>query len=74
MSIQFLTHITSEGERWDLLAWNYYGDPALFRPIVMANPSVPIEPVFQGGMKILIPVIQQSNVERSDLPPWKRIS
>jgi len=24
---QFILHITTAGERWDLLAWQYYGDP-----------------------------------------------
>ncbi|MDJ4912435.1 tail protein X, partial [Salmonella enterica] len=23
----FLEHITRDGERWDSLAWQYYGDP-----------------------------------------------
>jgi len=23
---QFITHISANGDRWDLLAWNYYGD------------------------------------------------
>ncbi|HFV0367875.1 TPA: tail protein X, partial [Escherichia coli] len=23
----FLEHVTRDGERWDSLAWQYYGDP-----------------------------------------------
>ena len=23
---QYITHISSDGDRWDLLSWNYYGD------------------------------------------------
>lgn len=69
---QFLRHITYAGERWDLLAWNYYGDPTNYSIIIMANPRVPIEPVFEAGLTIAIPIIQQHNILTSnDLPPWK---
>jgi phage tail protein X len=73
-SQQFITHITASGERWDLLAWNYYGDPTQFGPIVMANPMVPIEPVFEAGILLLIPILQEASVVPADLPPWKQIT
>ncbi|HDY1642291.1 TPA: tail protein X, partial [Escherichia coli] len=25
--MMFLEHVTRDGERWDSLAWQYYGDP-----------------------------------------------
>jgi len=67
-----MTHISSAGERWDLLAWNYYGDPTLFGPLIMANPEVPIEPVLEAGLTIIVPILQNTNVVAVDLPPWKR--
>ncbi|MGH7905012.1 MAG: tail protein X [Candidatus Binataceae bacterium] len=69
---QFIQHVTAAGERWDWLSWIYYGDPALYSAIIMANPGIPIEPVFEAGRIIAIPVIQKSNVMTADLPPWKR--
>jgi hypothetical protein len=71
VSSQFLTHISSSGERWDLLAWKYYGDPSLFGPIVLANPNLPIEPVLGAGLTVLIPVLRKSGVTTANLPPWK---
>jgi phage tail protein X len=71
-SPQYITHISSNGERWDLLSWNYYGDPTLFGPIIMANPGISIEPVLGAGLKVTIPVLQKSGVTSVDLPPWKR--
>ncbi len=68
---QFILHITTAGERWDLLAWQYYGDPTDYSPIIMANPNVPIEPVFDAGISIAVPILQQSAVATADLPPWK---
>ena len=69
---QFITHISSDGDRWDLLAWNYYGDPTLFGPIVMANPAILIEPVLSAGLTVVIPVLQKASVTTVNLPPWKR--
>lgn len=74
MSDQLLTHITAAGERWDLVAWKYYGDPTLYGPIVMANPDISIEPVFEVGLTIMIPVLQKSNATSVSLPPWKNNS
>ena len=69
---QIITHISADGDRWDLLAWHYYGDPTIYSPIVMANPRIPIEPVLSAGIKIMIPVLRKSIVVTADLPPWKR--
>ena len=68
---QFIRHVTYAGERWDLLAFRYYGDPTNYETIIMANPLVPIEPVFEAGIIIAIPIIPQQNVISSNLPPWK---
>jgi len=67
---QYILHITRAGERWDLLAWRYYGDPTDYSPIIMANPDVAIEPVFDAGISIAVPIIQKSALV-VDLPPWK---
>ncbi len=68
---QFIQHVTYAGERWDLLAFQYYGDPTNYEVIIMANPLVPIEPVFEAGIVIAIPIIQQQSIVTSSLPPWK---
>ncbi len=68
---QFILHITRAGERWDLLAWRYYGDPTDYNPLIMANPGVAIEPVFDAGISIAVPIVQKSMPVSVDLPPWK---
>ncbi len=73
----YIPHLTVAGERWDQLAWHYYGDPTLYGPIVMANPSIPIEPLFEAGLTIGIPLLSSpttATVPQADLPPWQRIS
>ena len=71
-SDQFIVHTTTSGERWDLLAFQYYGDATEYSPIIMANPNVPIEPVFEAGISIAIPILQKSAIVTTNLPPWRR--
>ena len=68
----FLEHVTREGERWDSLAWQYYGDPMGYPRIIAANPHVAITPVLPSGL-LLIPVIEaEEATTEEDTPPWLR--
>jgi phage tail protein X len=70
---RFIEHITRAGQRWDTLAWQYYGDALGYERIVAANPHIPIVPTLPGGVKVLIPVIEEPAVlTGEELPPWKR--
>jgi phage tail protein X len=71
---EFIPHITTAGERWDTLAWKYYGDATLFGPIIQTNPQIAIEAVFEAGLNIGVPilVVNQAAQNQNDLPPWKR--
>jgi len=73
-NLQYITHISADGDRWDLLSWKYYGDPTLFGPIVMANPGIPIEPVLVAGLAVSIPLLLKKDMVAVNLPPWKRIN
>jgi len=72
VAAQIIVHITSAGERWDLLAWKYYGDATFYAAIIMANPLVLIAPVFEAGVSIVVPVIRNAPAAPISLPPWKR--
>jgi len=74
MAVQdVLVHITGEGDRWDLLAWEYYGDASLYETIIAANPEVMIDPILASGIRLLIPISEDAElIDTGDLPPWKR--
>lgn len=76
MTAEVLEHITTEGDRWDMIAWKYYGDATLYEPIIAANPEVQMLPVLPSGIKLLIPVLEEDSAGTitadEDLPPWKR--
>ncbi|KAA0972783.1 tail protein X [Pseudomonas sp. ANT_H12B] len=67
----FITHVTTEGERWDQLAWRYYGDAHRYLPIVQANPHVPITAILPSGLTLAIPILEPVT-SAQDLPPWMR--
>jgi phage tail protein X len=67
----YLTHITTEGERWDQLAARYYGDALSYEIIVAANPDVPLASTLPGGLALAIPVVERADLS-DELPPWKQ--
>lgn len=68
-------YITIQGDRLDTIAFKAYGDATLFGKIQEANPNMPSTDVFEGGVKILIPIIDVSNtIDSALLPPWKRVN
>lgn len=68
-----LRHITLDGERWDSLAWRYYGSANAFERILRANPDLAMHTVLPSGLTVWIPVVELENiVPVEELPPWKR--
>jgi phage tail protein X len=70
-SQQYIVHVTRAGERWDLLAWRFYGDATKYGDIIVANPGVPIVPVFDAGVAVRIPLLAHGAALGAGLPPWK---
>lgn len=75
----YLEYVTSPGDRWDLIAYAYYGDGMRIAPLLRANPDLvgdadgPTGLVFKGGITLRIPVLEQNVVAQNQLPPWKRV-
>lgn len=69
----YLNHLTKDGDRWDLIAWRYYGDVNQVPLLIEANPHVPVVEVLPGGLNLAIPVIElDAATALEELPPWKR--
>ncbi len=81
----YTEHITSEGERWDTVAYKAYGtvdDITLedgstvnaIAHILTANRGFAIMPILEAGMRLLIPIIPTVAIEidTNELPPWKQ--
>ena len=74
--ITAIEHITREGERWDSIAWHYYGDATAYGRIIEANPALDIRSTLPSGQVVLVPVLPLAEASQAlqdeELPPWKR--
>ncbi|SMX29165.1 Phage Tail Protein X [Pelagimonas phthalicica] len=75
----YLEHKTVAGDRWDMLAWKYYGDASKQTILLEANRELYLEPIrvpdliLAPGITLKVPVLEAEQVAlESDLPPWKR--
>ncbi len=67
-----IEHITRDGERWDQIAQQYYGDPLRYAPLIAANPGLAIEPILPSGVRLIVPLLEPSTTNTENLPPWMR--
>lgn len=78
MSQEYFLHTTDHGERWDLIAYHFYGDAKMYQPIVRANPEISarydgfIPLVLPKGTELRIPVLDLQPAASDSLPIWKR--
>lgn len=69
---EYYSYITKDNDRWDLISHRFYNNPNLYEKIIKANPEVAIEPILQAGIKLKIPVLEESETIKFELPPWKK--
>lgn len=66
------------GDRWDLLAYDHYGNVKYQSIIIKANieaytnSQTKLPLILKAGTKIIIPIIEDDEIDESLLPPWKR--
>lgn len=71
--MEYIEHTAKQGDRWDTLAFQYYGDAFGFERLVVANPHIPIRPFIAPGTLVAIPLIEPDDVGiTEDMPPWKQ--
>ena len=69
----YAQHISKPNDRWDLIAFAFYGDAFLIGPIIEANPSLTLAPILTAGTLVLVPVLDNlpATITQS-VPPWKQ--
>lgn len=72
--IQSINYTVKEGERWDSLAWKFYGSVKAMDALIEANPTIPLSAVLPAGMQVIVPILDNTSdtVISTNLPPWKR--
>ena len=68
-----LVYIASDMDRWDSLAYDFYGDSALIAPLMAANPEIlPNQVYLPSGAKIVVPQLPPQEQEETTVKaPWK---
>ncbi len=71
--MEYIEHITLDGDRWDQIATLYYGDASRISPLAEANEHLLLLPVLPGGLPVRVPILEDdNNLLPEELPPWKR--
>ncbi len=63
------TYITKQGDTWDLMAYDLYGDEKYMRYLLEANWPLLDTLVFSSGTKVLVPDLPEETDE--DRPFWR---
>lgn len=69
---EYYSYITQDNDRWDLIAYKFYGDATKYERIIAANPKVKITPTLMSGIELKIPVAEQEDTIKFILPPWRQ--
>lgn len=70
MDNNYIEYITMQGDTFDILSLDAYDDEFKAHIIIQANPEYADVLIFDEGIKLKIPVIEDESIET--LPPWKR--
>lgn len=69
---EYYSYITKDNDRWDLIAYTFYSDATKYESIIEANPNIPITPILKAGLKLKIPVLDETETIKFELPPWRK--
>lgn len=67
----YKAYTTREGDTFDALALEMYGEETLAHYIIEFNPNYADVLIFEANVELRLPIVE--NVETPDtLPPWRR--
>jgi len=72
ITVEYLTYTALQGDTWDAIAIDFYGDPNQSYILINANPAYSSYITLPGGVELKVPIIPD-NVAPSNLPPWKAV-
>jgi len=71
--MEYLTHKTKDGDRWDLLAYEYYGNAFAIGFLLDANPRCASLTQLPSGLALKVPLIDADTINppQSGGVPWR---
>jgi phage tail protein X len=70
MPDKYYIYETLQGDTFDMIALDFYNDEVYASTIIQANPDYRNILIFDAGIKLIIPIIDEPTAVT--LPPWKR--
>lgn len=68
---KWLEYVTSQGDTFDSLAMDLYDDECLSSEIIAENPFYADVLIFEAGVTLYLPVIENLE-DASSKPPWEQ--
>ena len=66
----YYEYTTRDGDTFDLLALDMYNDERLAHYIIEYNPDYADVIVFEGGVQLKLPVVEEAETSET-VPPWR---
>lgn len=66
----YYEYTTKDGDTFDLLALDMYNDERLAHYIIEYNPDYADVIVFEGGVQLKLPVVEEAETSET-VPPWR---
>ena len=67
------TYTTKQGDMWDSISYQVYGDVKFTDVLINANPEYRYIYIFSEGVILDVPDVED-RITADDLPPWKKAS
>lgn len=64
---------TIQGDTWDLIAFQKYGNAFFTPPLLEANPAYLDMVIFPAGVVLNIPELLTAYVDAANTPPWRDV-
>ena len=68
----FITYTTKEGDCFDAIAFELYTDEKLASKIIELNPEYADVLIFEAGVEIKAPIIEEDEETPGTAPPWRQ--
>lgn len=67
-----MAYVTKQGDTFDSIAFNIYGDRRYTQELMEANPEQLEMVIFSGGVTLNLPEIDNQEASLADVPPWRK--
>jgi phage tail protein X len=66
------TYTTIHGDTFDRIAKRLWGREVLMNQLIEANPGQANVFIFSAGTVLVVPDIDETDIDNGSLPPWER--